>query len=245
MISFGRSLRWFNNYEYEIEFSKSNEFDFMQIWFQKGKLLIDNVDEPHEEYLNKYNFPLIIHAVFEMDDFETYGKLLLDLVQYFKHNKIIIHPIFPPSNSIITDRTIYELSKKIEWLYKIFNNLGIKIYIENNSKLDVVNYSVEDLKVVFKDNPDVELLLDIAHIDSYEHLESIIDVKYPKMLHIADKHFSTLHEHLPIGEGDLDFKIIFKKYLNCFEGDIILEIPESDDIIIDSFRKIKDALLCT
>jgi len=31
MIEYGRSIRWFNNYKDEIDFSKSNKFDFMQI----------------------------------------------------------------------------------------------------------------------------------------------------------------------------------------------------------------------
>lgn len=67
-IKIGRSLRWYNDYEKEIEFCKSNEFDFMQIWFRQGKLLIDNVNEPIEVYLKQHNFPLVIHAVFEIDE---------------------------------------------------------------------------------------------------------------------------------------------------------------------------------
>ncbi len=30
-----------------------------------------------------------------------------------------------------------------------------------------------------------EQLLDVAHIDNYEHLQEIINIKYPKCLHVA------------------------------------------------------------
>ena len=237
-INIGRSLRWYNSYEKEIEFCKLNKVDFMQIWFRKGKLLIDNIDEPREIYLKNHNFPLIIHAVFEMDEYDVYDDKLIELLKYFGHTEVIIHPISPLSN-LINDKTIYDLAKNIERINIKFKNNNIKLFIENNSRLDKINYTPADLKIFFASNPDTELLLDIAHIDSYEHLQNIIKVKYPKMLHISDKHFSVEHEHLPVGMGELDFDLIFTKYLNDFYGDIIFEIPEEDAVIIDSIERIR------
>src|SRR5689334_21833492 len=109
-VKIGRSLRWYNDYATEIEFSKSNKFDFMQIWFRKGKLLIDNIDDPVEVYLKSYDYSLIIHAVFEIDEYIVYGKKLIELLQDFGHNEVIIHPIFPQSGKTISNRTIYELA---------------------------------------------------------------------------------------------------------------------------------------
>jgi hypothetical protein len=37
MISIGRGIRWYNNYQSEIEFCRKHNFDFMQIWFKDGK----------------------------------------------------------------------------------------------------------------------------------------------------------------------------------------------------------------
>lgn len=147
MIEYGRSIRWFNNYRGEVEFSESNKFDFMQIWFKKGDLILDKI-----------------------------------------------------------------------------------------------NYTPNDLKVVFDRNPDVELLLDIAHIDDYKHLQEILEVKFPKCLHIADKRFSEAHEHLPIGEGDLDFELIFQNYLKGYDGKIIFEVVDTDEKIIRSKNIIQSIL---
>jgi len=138
--------------------------------------------------------------------------------------------------------SIYKLAECNKRLTDYFYDNGIIIYIENNGRLDPFNYLPEDLKLVFDYSPKTELLLDIAHIDSYEHLYKIIEIKYPKMLHIADRHFSVEHEHLPIGNGDIDFGLIFSEYLSDFNGKVIFEITEEDNIIIDSMAKIQKAM---
>lgn len=87
----------------------------------------------------------------------------------------------------------------------------------------------------------LRITINIAHIDSYEHLQKIIDVRFPKCLHIADKHFSVIHEHLPIGQGDLDFHKIFSNYLKSYNGKIIFEVvTDVDDEIIKSKEIIQN-----
>ncbi len=142
----------------------------------------------------------------------------------------------------MTDKSIIKLSQKIRFAYQRLSDQNIKVYIENNSKLDPMFNSIEDIEFVFKENPNVELILDIAHIDDYDHLQMIVDLKKPRLLHVADRHFDVIHEHLPIGEGNIDFKYIFKEVLKDFDGRIILEIVQSSKDIIESRDKI--ALYC-
>lgn len=93
MISFGRGIRWYNGYQSEVEFSKKHGFDFIQIWFQNGIIPIESLPEPREEYIKKIGFPVIVHAVFKLENFEIYGNRLLEIVEYFEHNEVIVHPI--------------------------------------------------------------------------------------------------------------------------------------------------------
>lgn len=236
----GRSVRWFNEYEEEVKFSKENNFDFMQIWYLKGDILIDTLSGDKVQKIIDYKFPVVVHGVLDINDFEDEVPKLLKVVKRFSHKNVIIHPLCESEE--ITDDTIYKLAKKVSYAQKEFSKEGITIYLENNSKLDPINYSVRDLKIMFSQNPNVEMLLDIAHIDSYDHLKDIVAIKYPKTIHLADKRFSEIHEHLPIGEGDLDFEYIFNTDLKDFNGDIIFEIVDKDKDIIESKKIIENII---
>jgi sugar phosphate isomerase/epimerase len=206
----------------------------------KGELLLDQVPSPKELFIKEAHYPVIIHAVYDLDDFDLYTNELIRLLKYLEHKEVIIHPVcetYP-----ITPETIHILADHIYQTNQLLKQVGIQLYIENNSSIDIINYTPEDLQVIFNRNPDVELLLDIAHIDHIEHLKEILQVKYPKCLHIADKHIDMKHEHLPLGHGELDYEIIFKHYLNEFNGKIIFEIVGTDEDITSSLQRIKTVL---
>lgn len=232
MIQFGRSIRWFNEYEAEIQFSKENGFDFHQIWYSKGSIILDKVPEPKEETIKNCGFPAIFHALFDINDFEKYLPKLIDILKYLSHKEVIIHPICRSEE--INSQTISKLCEKVSYASKELRGNGIKLILENNSKLDPIHYKVDEIHLMFARNPDVELLLDIAHIDGYNHLKEIVNIKNPKFLHIADKHFNTIHEHLPIGKGEIDYKIVFNEILTDFDGKIILEIVDEDSEVVNS-----------
>lgn len=240
MVEYGRSIRWFNNYRDEVEFSEANGFDFMQIWFLKGDLILDKVLSPREQYVLNSRFPVIIHAVYDIYDYDKYNSELIRILKFLRHEEVIIHPIC--KNITPNPETIYLIADNIYKTNYMLKKNNIKLYIENNSMIDRINYTPDDLKVMFDRNPDVELLLDIAHIDDYEHLAKVLEVKFPKCLHIADKRFSVDHEHLPIGEGELDFELIFQKYLKGYGGKVIFEVVGTDEKIIKSKSIIRNIL---
>jgi sugar phosphate isomerase/epimerase len=237
LIQYGRSIRWFNDYLSEVAFSKKNGFDFMQLWYMKGKLILDQVPEPKEQSIKQTDYPVIIHAVYDLDDFNLYTTELIRILKYLEHKEVIIHPVC--ESQPITQETIYALADNIFNTNQLLKQEGIKLYIENNSSIDIINYKPEDIKIIFDRNPDVELLLDIAHIDNIEHLKEIIQIKYPTCLHIADKHNDKKHEHLPLGQGELDYELIFKQDFKDFEGKIIFEIVGTDEEIISSLQRMK------
>ena len=64
------------------------------------------------------------------------------------------------------------------------------------------------------------------------------------MLHVADRHLEVVHEHLPIGEGNIDFDYVFGNILSDFDGKIILEVVNENQDIICSRDKLKN-ILCS
>ena len=240
-MKLGRSIRWYNEYKHEVQFSRENGFDFMQIWYRQGTLLLDKVKEPKEKYIKDAQFPVIIHALFDIDEYEKYLPKLIEILVYLGHTEVIIHPICESER--INEKTIDKLCEKISYASMELSEHGIKLYVENNSKLDPIHYKAAEVKKMFSENAEVEFLLDVAHIDDYEHLKELIKIKYPGILHVADKHFNVIHEHLPLGRGEIDYKMVFTSVLNNYDGKVILEVVDSDEELIQSKRIIETMLM--
>lgn len=240
MITIGRTIRWYNNYIDEVNFCKENSFDFMQIWFKDGHIVLDNIPEPKIEYIKKIGFPIIFHAVFTPADFELYGDILIDMMEYLGDTEVIIHPVY--NKESVTENTEFELIEKAVEFSGKAKKRGITWYLENNSVIDKFHYKKEELQMLYEADNYVEQLLDVAHIDNYEHLKEIIDVKYPKCLHVAGKHFSKEHEHLSLTQGDIDYNLVFKHFLQDFNGRVILEVVDTDEEIIKSREIVEKAV---
>jgi sugar phosphate isomerase/epimerase len=241
MIRFGRSLRWTNDYDFEVNFSKKIGIDFHQIWYSPSTGISANgLLEPKEKDIAKKKFPAIIHALLDISEFNTINiQHISEITEIIGINEIIIHPIC--RKNVISDDTVKELSEKLNFMNRLVQKFNHTLFIENNAKMDPINYLVNDLKYIFEKNEALEFLLDIAHIDDYNHLYELINVKMPKKIHVSDKRFCFAHEHLSLGKGDLNLTLIFNflKDKN-FSGDIIMEMIDTDEQIEHSLNIIKN-----
>lgn len=237
IMQIGCLARYFNRYEEELEFAQNNKFQFMQIWYDKNGIALKKDLNPIE-IIKKCKFPTIIHAVLDINEFEEHVPKLIGIIKYLGHNELIIHPICESEE--INPKTIYKLSEKVRFALEELEKENITLYLENNSRLDPVFNESNEIEIMFSTNPNLQFLLDIAHIDNYEHLKSMLKIKMPKILHIADRHLEQIHEHLPIGQGNIDYKYIFTNILNGFDGKIILEIVQSSNDLITSKAKIAE-----
>lgn len=228
----GCCARYFNKYEDEVRFAKENGFNFMQLWYDKNGLGLHKDSGSKVDLIDSFNFPTIIHAVLNISDFEEHIPKIKNIMKKLNHSRLIIHPIYHSQK--INEMTIHKLSEVIGFTLECLKEDGIKVYIENNSLKTPIFTSKEELELIFNTHRDLEFLLDIAHIQSYEHLQELVKIKAPQILHIADKHFDVIHEHIPFGEGELDFNYIFNEVLNEFDGDIIIEVVTSDEDIINA-----------
>jgi len=227
-----RGIRWENNFDEEVEFSKSIGFECMQIWFYKGELNINSEDKL--EAIKNADHDIIIHAVWTPNEIEDDSDKLIQILLELGHRRLILHPVLEEER---TKESILDLEKALLSLVDKLDKNNIRLYVENNSMIDDINHRLDDMRIIYKHDK-IQLLLDVAHISSYDHLEKILKIRQPSMLHLADKRFHIPHEHLPLGQGELDFDLIFKTYLSDFDGDIILEITGSDQDLSDSYNKL-------
>jgi len=110
LIEYGRSLRRRNPYEQEIKFSADNNFDFLQVWYKKGELLVDSLGKPRAPKIKESGFPVIFHALMDINDFGEYSQDLLKILDYFCHREVIIHPVCESEE--INDHSIEKLSRE-------------------------------------------------------------------------------------------------------------------------------------
>jgi sugar phosphate isomerase/epimerase len=234
MIKFGCLARYFNFYKNEISFAEKNNFDFVQLWHDHRGLVLHENDGPFLQTIKKYSFPVIIHALLDIDSSDSDINNLAEIIRELGHNEVIIHPICEKKKMPEPNK---ELNRFIKRAVKILE--GTKIYVENNPETDSFFNKEDEIEYIFNDNPEIEFLLDIAHAGDYEKIKRLIAIKYPKILHIADKRLDVKHEHLPIGDGDINFKRIFDELLGDFNGKIIFEIVKEDSDIVKARKKIE------
>lgn len=223
-------------YEEEVRFCKENGFNLLEIEFQKGEFLTGQLDEVCAEVVKNKGLPVVVHAVLDVTDFEVYGDDLVEWVGMLGSQDVVLCAVC--ENQEIDANIHMELGEQIGRLAAKLAAQGATLYIENNGSEMPLVYTAEHLSMILEKNPGVEFLLNLAHIDNDTHLGELVRVKSPKCLHISDKRFGMPHEHLPLGEGNLDYERIFKKYLHDFEGKVILEVVGTDQVLCEDKEMI-------
>mgnify|MGYP000867895717 CR=1 FL=1 len=237
---FGCCARYYKNaYKDDVLFAEDNGFSFLQLMYNNKRLLNKEVFMQADE-IKRIGFPGILHACLDINEIEGHSNELMETVKYLGHKEVILHPICRSEK--IVDTTIFRLSKIVRNLLLTMKKEGISLFLENNSKLDPIFSTTSQIDIMFKENPDLEFVLDVAHIDNYAHLEEMVNVKYPMLLHITDRKLEEIHNHVPIGQGNIDFKYIFNEILPDYRGKIIIEVFQSDEDIINSKKYINQIL---
>lgn len=234
MVQLGRALRYTAPYEDEVTLAREEGFSFFQLWYYQGALSIATMEEPRAEKVREAGFPVILHAVFDMHEYRLRGEALMELVDFFGHREVIVHPVC--KRQPITPETVHQLAEELQPLRRMCQRRGVRLHLENNSVIDGFFNTVEELRVVFDTNPDIGLLLDLAHVNDMRHLREILSMRPPSCIHIADQHFSVPHEHLTLGEGELDFELIFSELIPGYVGRVIMEAVDNPAAIRRSKR---------
>ena len=247
MIRIGRNLRDLDcPFNDEVTFSYKTKFDIIQVWYNRGK--IDALYELNPiKILKKSPIKSIVHALFDINDFDCYEDDLINKLIELNHEELILHPVIKTVD--INKKSIKELEEKVLKLLHKLDKLNIRVYIENNHNDMQCFYTPEQWKKFFKKAPkNTEFLIDIVHVlynDDYDLLKKLISVKRPKALHIADTikgKVGKKHLHLPIGDGMINFEKIFNEILPNYDDLIILEIKNTDEKILHSKKVLENIL---
>ena len=247
MLRIGRNIRDLDcPFQDEIDFSYEHNFDIIQVWYKQGK-----IDSTYEldpiNTLKNSKIKSIIHAAFDINDFNDYEDDLINKLTKLNHQELILHPMIKTKE--VNKETVKELEEKVLNLLNKLDKLNITVYVENNHKDMQCFYTLTQWKKFFKKAPkNTEFLIDVVHVlycDDYDYMKKLVSIKRPKAIHIADTikgRVGNRHLHIPIGKGIIDFNKIFNEIIPNYNDLIILEIKNTDKFILESRDKIKNIL---
>lgn len=227
MIRYGCCARFELGIAYNVEFAAQHGFDVLQIWYDRAGFGYGPQKLPRQQIADMV-FPSIIHAVLPVHELVDECLRLCEHLAFLGHDRLIVHPAHHADYPYHSG----DMCRQIEHLLPHLEGSGLTLYVENNCRISPVLYRADEVASLFQTHSSLEFLLDVAHIDGYQHLEALIAAKYPAMLHVADSHFSVVHEHLPLGDGEIDFSYVFSHHLHEFDSTMIFEIVESDAHIV-------------
>lgn len=165
-------------------------------------------------------------------------KYTLNLAEYLNTEIIVIHP-FPCLFGKEKEK------EEFEKLLKIINNGKIKICIENMPKLLFLSPHIlitpEEFREFCRKNNCFQTL-DVTHcktekIEPAEFFER--NREYILDIHISD--YKSGKQHLPLGEGKIDFEIFFKKLKEeNYNGFITLELTPANIPCMDVIKNCRE-----
>lgn len=154
MVKIGCPARFNNPYEEEVEFAEKNNFELMQVWYDKDGIRNHELEESRLDKIIDYGFPTIIHALLDINEIEEHTTKLINILNQLKHKELIIHPIC--RSEAINENTIYKLSDIVKRSLELLKPHGITLYLENNSKLDPIFSTSKEIEIMFTHNPSLE-----------------------------------------------------------------------------------------
>ena len=239
-IEFGFNVSHTIPFPEEVAFAQTHGFSCLQLWYDSRGFSVHNTEPDDIQPFQTCEIPLLVHAALDVNEFETHLDILSEYLSDLQLTEVIIHPV--SRGNITRTEAMERLCYWAEQGVQRFNAQGITLFLENNSKLECVLQTIQEIQQVFTHAPQAELLLDVAHMDDYEHLRQTLEVKYPRILHVADRHLEHVHEHLPLGDGNIDFELVFGTFLKDFTGKIIFEVPFEFDARLRSKQRLEQVL---
>ena len=247
-----RTTEEFKTYE---ELIKQGLFQGIEIFYP-----YDKTEEQIETYkqnvfnLMKYNVEVVLHLPhgFRSDllNEEQYDIILqrfkdaIDFAKLFDVKKLTLH--LGSFNNPSLGRK-YFVNKSIETV-KILADYcyPMNLMIENMPGYNELGYSPDELKEIIEtsNRDNVKLIFDFGHANVSEYkIEEYFQKldKYLYHLHISDNN-GLSDQHKPIGEGNINYKEMFKLLENYNELYCLEIIYKTDKDLIDYLKKLKNVL---
>lgn len=237
-----------------MELSCNNPNNFLNKWHPER---IDGIKRLRDKYELRYGLhsaSFVNAAEIEPTVRVAVKQHLLDYVQLahdLEAEYIVLH--FGYHFSLFMDEVFRCLVETYKPVVELAEKYQLPIGIENMNKMHddcevaYLGVTPEELGRVFDEIPSdyFGLTLDIAHASLLPGgCDPFID-RYPDRIistHVSDNDL-VLDHHLPVGEGEIDFKAVFKRLLEIdFTGTLNIELPRSNEDRLLSKQRLEPVL---
>jgi len=238
-LDLAKALNWGENYEFEV-------FEIVA----ENKHAIDEETLPNiKDLLSCYKFDYTVHAPFSDINISSLNKSIRkESIRQVKYAIYAVNEIggklltfHPGRHSAATSKSrddtkkiLFESLKEISDYNKDF---GVNIALENmpDTFITTMRVSQEVLEVLENENVSgIKHTMDVGHletnnVDIEEYIHNLKD--YLIHIHLHDN-FGEFDNHLPIGEGNINFSLIFRALEDIkYKGRIILEMTRRADVL--------------
>lgn len=216
------------------EFAEEHHFNAVELWDSPIPTTFKNL----QKQIDKDDFDLSVHAplinIGVSDSIKSNIQMLRDSIHRSSQlgaNRLILH-----TGQIKTkDREIAQKSAKkvIDENLKLLKKCGIILCIENvgypNAEL-IKDF--KELAMFVKSFPEqlVGVTFDVSHANLGGDVKEGIDILGDRIkeFHLSDNNGNIENHHLPLGKGNIDFKIL-KNFLVSRDIPTILEIKPDEN----------------
>lgn len=235
--------------ESALSWGENNNFKLLEIVAENNHVIDEDSLSKVKDLLTSYSFEYTVHSPFSDINISSLNKSIRkESIRQVKYSIFAINQIggkvltFHPGRHSAATSKSKENTKKIlfDSLKEISDynkDYGVTIALENmpDTFITTMKVSQEVLEVLEnKQLSEIKHTMDVGHLETnnVDIGEYIHDLrKFLIHIHLHDN-FGEFDNHLPLGEGNINFPKIFKalKDIN-YTGRIILEMTKTEDII--------------
>lgn len=147
-----------------------------------------------------------------------------------------VHPAFLTPLGFVSQEKVKEVTMAgLRKLESFSQDLGVKVALENMPRSPFSMATTPKALLELIEGTDLGICLDVGHANTMGRLKDFVKLKKNIVnLHVHDNRGET-DEHLPIGDGTVDFPWLLKA-LSGYKGRYVIESRGLDDALVSRDR---------
>jgi sugar phosphate isomerase/epimerase len=151
-------------------------------------------------------------------------------------NPFTVHPgFFTPLGMVAKDNARKVTKESLKLIERTARENGVVVALENMPEMPMSMATTPKALLDLMDGTDMRICLDIGHANTSKNIDEYLRFKDRIVnVHIHDND-GKWDQHLPIGNGNIDFKRLMPK-LSSYKGRYVIEVRKIEDGTISKAR---------